>query len=196
MESTRHSLLARLRQPDAGAAWEQFCLQYGGPILRYARKLGLNEADAADVMQESLLALLRQLPDFSYDPARGRFRNFLLTIVHRQVQGLYRRRGRRPEDPLPADFEPVAPAAPESDNWQEAFFDEVWLRLRRSGALQPRTVEVFEAYAIRGEDPAAVGKKCGVSANTVYQIRNRVIALLRKEVERLRRDLEGEDADL
>lgn len=182
----------QLRQPGAAAAWEQFCLQYGGPIVRYAQKLGLNEADARDVMQETLVALVRQLPRFDYDPARGRFRNFLLTIVHRQAQGLFRRRCRRPEVVLPDDLEVGAPAAKEAeaDRWQEALFDEAWTRLQRSGAIQARTVAIFEAYAIRGESPAAVGKENGVSANTVYQIRNRILAMLKKEVQLLARDLE------
>lgn len=192
MEQTRATLLQRLRQPDAGAAWEQFCLLYGGPILRYAGKLGLNNADAQDVMQETLVALVRQMPRFEYDPARGRFRNFVLTIVHRQAMALLRRRGRRPETPLPPGLEalPATISPQDDDRWEEALFDEAWTRLRRSGALQPKTVAAFEDYALRSLPADQVAKKYDLTANTVYQIRSRVIAMLKQEVEQLVRELD------
>lgn len=198
MEPTRASLLWRLRQADAGAAWEQFCLQYGGAILRYAQKLGLNEADAQDVLQESLVALVRQMPRFEYDPARGLFRNFLLTIVHRQAAALFRRRGRKAEVSfIPAmDAEPLASSADVDARWQEALFDEAWARLRTSGALQARTLAVFEAYAMRGESAGDVGKKHAISANTVYQIRNRIVAMLKQEVDSLACELDSNEAIL
>ncbi len=198
MENTSQTLLDQLQCPGAEAAWERFCRVYGPPIIRYAQKLGLAEADARDVMQESLLVLMRLLPRFRYDPTRGRFRNYLLTIVHRQALAHLRRGARTtalpPEeldllrDPTPAEAER------EDDRWQESLLDEAWAQLKASGRLKPDTLSAFEAYAIRGESCADVAKKYGLTENTVYQIRNRVIAMLRDEVRRMMAELDREDA--
>ena len=197
MESTSETLLDQLQLPGAAGAWERFCRVYGPPIIRYAQKLGLAEADARDVMQESLLVLIRLLPRFRYDPARGRFRNYLLTIVHRQALAHQRRAGRvtalppeeieRLNEPLPVE------AGPADDRWQEALLDEAWQQLQASGRLKPDTIAAFEAYAIRGAPCADVAKNWGMTENTVYQIRNRVIAMLKEDVRRLMADLDRED---
>lgn len=196
MDKTSQTLLDQLQQPDAAGAWERFCRVYGPPIIRYAQKLGLAEADARDVMQESLLVLIRLLPRFRYDPARGRFRNYLLTIVHRQALAHLRRAGRTtalpPEEMDRLQGSVPAGATPEDDRWQEALLDEAWKQLQVSGRLKPDTIAAFEAYAIRGEACADVAKKWGMAENTVYQIRNRVIVMLRDDVRRLLADLERE----
>lgn len=191
MESTSATLLSRLKQSHADASWERFCRIYAAPIIRYGRKLGLSDADARDVMQESLLILMRLLPQFEYDRQRGRFRSYLLNIVHKQALGFLRRARRHPVISLDADgpdgLPPLEVVAPEQESgrdvrWQEALFDEAWSRLAASGRLQPATLAVFEDYVIRGRDCEEVAKKHGIAANTVYQMRNRVIGILKSEV--------------
>lgn len=188
----------RLKQADASDAWERFCRVYGPPIIRYCRKLGLSEADAADALQESLLVLMRLLPKFDYDPARGKFRNYLLTIVHRQSLAILRRNARRQAAPLDDTERDAERAEAEEDDtrWQEALLDEAWFQLKSSGRLKAATISAFEAYAIRGEKVEDVAKKHGLSANTVYQIKNRVIALLRQEVRQMLAELDPDDREI
>ena len=86
--------------------------------------------------------------------------------------------------------------APDDDTrWQEALFDEAWQRLKNSDKLKPGTIEAFEAYAIRGENPEDVGKKNGMAANTVYQIKNRVLAMLKEEVQHLIAEMDPADLE-
>ena len=162
-------------------------------------QFGLSEADARDVLQETLIMLMRQMPTFDYDPRR-RFRNFLLTIVHRNALAIFRKRKRRPEISLDetsaqprilrmADRSQADDANAEA-RWQETLFDDAWSRLQRSGKLQPRTIEIFTEYAIQGCDCEIVSKKHGVADNTVHQVRNRVIAMLKDEVRKLMAELE------
>lgn len=204
MEATSATLLSRLKQPQAEASWERFCRIYAAPIIRYGRKLGLSEADARDVMQESLLILMRLLPKFEYDQSRGRFRSYLLNIVHKQALGFLRRAARHRTTSLdesgPDGRPPLEVPAPQPDEndraearWHEALFDDAWSRLVGSGRLKPETVAAFEEYVIRGRDCEEVANKHGLSANTVYQMRSRVIGMLKVEVRQMMAEMDPDD---
>src|SRR5688500_13767280 len=95
-ESTRVSLLVRVRDPRDEAAWLEFVEVYGPLIYRYARRAGLQEADADDVTQEVLRTTVRTMPAFEYDPRRGRFRSWLKTLTMNQVRD-HLARGKRRE---------------------------------------------------------------------------------------------------
>src|SRR5437868_15484531 len=82
---TRASLLLRLRDPQDEAAWEQFVDLYGPLVYGYARKQGLQDADAADLCQDVLGAVAGAVGRLEYDPAKGTFRNWLFTVVRRKL---------------------------------------------------------------------------------------------------------------
>ena len=71
---TRASLLIRLRDPDDRVAWQQFVDLYGGLVYAFARKRGLQDADAADLTQEVFQAVAKMAGRWEYNPARGTFR--------------------------------------------------------------------------------------------------------------------------
>ncbi len=80
-ESTHATLLARLRDGEDRAAWQEFCDRYGELIQGFARRRGLQPSDCDDVVQETLLALTKSMPKFHYEPGKGSFRSYLKTIV-------------------------------------------------------------------------------------------------------------------
>src|SRR5439155_24559225 len=82
---TRASLLLRLRDPQDEAAWREFVQLYAGLVYGYARKQGLQDADAADLTQEVLGAVAGAVARLEYDPNRGAFRNWLFTVVRRKL---------------------------------------------------------------------------------------------------------------
>src|SRR5262245_60144488 len=82
---TRVSLLLRLRDPQDGAAWRDFVERYTPLIFGYLHKQGVQEADAADLAQDVLVAVAGAVGRLEYDPARGAFRNWLFTIVRRKL---------------------------------------------------------------------------------------------------------------
>src|SRR6516165_1927846 len=95
--STRASLLVRLRDPRDGEAWRQFVDLYAPLVYGYARKQGLQDADAADLSQEVLRAVAGAVGRLEYDPARGAFRNWLFTVVRRKLSDWRRARKHRPQ---------------------------------------------------------------------------------------------------
>jgi RNA polymerase sigma-70 factor (ECF subfamily) len=112
MVSTSDSLLERLRQPDRDA-WARFVELYTPLLQRWTWRLGLQEADAADLVQDVFGILIQKLPGFAYDPGRS-FRGWLRTVlVHR-----WHNWPRRGEVPLNADL----PGADPADDVQEEEF--------------------------------------------------------------------------
>src|SRR5689334_632321 len=91
--TTRASLLLRLRDPEDEAAWREFVELYAALVYNYARKQGLQDADAADLTQEVLRAVAGAVGRLDYDPRRGAFRNWLFTIVRNKLANWRAARG-------------------------------------------------------------------------------------------------------
>jgi RNA polymerase sigma-70 factor (ECF subfamily) len=194
MVTTNESLLGRLRVENAHEAWKQFFEAYWGAILRYARKLGLNEDQGKEVLQETMVALMRILPDFAYDRTKGRFRNFLLTIVHRKALSVLRRMARQRsvswDEMLTAEaadpFGNHASAEREArERWRDSLIEEAIHRMRADPKLEEHTFAVFEAYVIEQQPVEQVARRFGLTENAVYQVRNRLLRRLKLEVARL-----------
>jgi RNA polymerase sigma-70 factor (ECF subfamily) len=99
---TRPSLLVRVRNASDADAWRTFVAVYAPVVYRYARRQGLQDADAGDLTQEVMSELSRAIRDFTYQPERGRFRSWLRTIARRKLWQFQRRR-RRFDMPVPPE---------------------------------------------------------------------------------------------
>lgn len=206
MEPTRITLLERLRKADAHAAWEDFYGIYGRPVLAFAMKCGLAEHDARDVLQETMLVLVRKMPEFRYDPAIGKFRNYLFTIVQKKCLAARRRAMRRGEvsleTPSSEDAQPLMerlldegspnPSSALQMEWRTNLREEALRRLREDPTTQEQTFAVFRAYAIEGKPVGEVAARFKLTANNVYQIKNRMIRRLKEEIALL----EGDPAEV
>lgn len=204
MISTCDTLLGRLKAENAHEAWKEFYELYWGAILRYARKLGLDETQAQDVLQETMVALMRILPEFAYDRGKGKFRSFLLTIVHRKSLGVLRRARRSTEVPLSETVErdTVSSFATSESvdeetlaRWRLSLLEEALRRLKANGALAENTFAVFHAYAVERRPVQEVAREFGLKENAVYQIKNRLLARIQHEVAKMMRS-GGADADV
>src|SRR5437763_10382272 len=92
---TRASLLVRLRDPQDEAAWREFVDLYAPLVYGYARKQGLQDADAADLSQEVLGSVAGAVGRMEYDPRRGAFRNWLFTVVRHKLSNWRAAQGNR-----------------------------------------------------------------------------------------------------
>jgi RNA polymerase sigma factor (sigma-70 family) len=187
MLETKATLLRDMKQLG-GEAWEAFFRQYACCILRYARARGLQDQDAEDVLQETMVALMRKIKSFDYDPTRGLFRNFLLGLVHSSCMNSKRRAGRRGEVLTPGNKMPETPVdLPPwevlEDCWKESIRAEAFARVMNDPSVAKRTMEIFRAYAVDRQSAAVIANRFGVKENAVYQIRNRVMQRLKKEIE-------------
>jgi len=92
---TRRSLLSRLKQWDDQESWQDFFNTYWKLIYGVALRAGLSASDAEDVVQETIIAVAKQIPHFRYDPALGSFKSWLLLITRRRINDHLRKEYRR-----------------------------------------------------------------------------------------------------
>jgi RNA polymerase sigma-70 factor, ECF subfamily len=202
MNETDETLLQKVKKLDAHVAWQEFYRAYWSAILRYARKLGLNDDQAKEVLQETMVTLMRVLPNFTYDRRKGKFRNFLLTIVHRKSLAAFRRAkglsdvsldcddpwGRVAlRDLLPAEVSRSAEVEAEA-LWRQAIMEDALARLAVDPALAETTWPAFRSYVIENRPVADVAQEFGLKENAVYQIKNRLLRRLRENVARRLRE--------
>src|SRR6266704_6607855 len=91
---TRASLLERLKDLGDQASWNDFYQTYRELIYSVARRAGLNETEADEVVQETVISVARKMPGFRYDPAVDSFKGWLLTVTRwRILDQLQRRKG-------------------------------------------------------------------------------------------------------
>jgi RNA polymerase sigma-70 factor (ECF subfamily) len=187
--ATRASLLVRLRDPRDGAAWGQFVDLYGPLIYGYVRKQGLQDADAADLSQDVLAAVAGAVGRLSYDPARGRFRNWLFTVVRRKLANWRRDRPYRAEGGDDTSTEKLlehwaAPAEEEAEwdaEWEQRLF--AWACEQVRSGVTAATWQAFWRTAIDDQPGKQVAADLGLTVAAVYRARSRVLARLRELIQ-------------
>jgi RNA polymerase sigma-70 factor (ECF subfamily) len=179
MHTTPVSLLDRLRQPAGQEAWGRFVELYTPLLFYWARRLGLQEADAADLVQDVLLQLYRKLPDFTYD-RQGSFRGWLRTLVLNK----WREKQRRPPLPLQATaaLEDVAAARDDFQALDEAEYRQHLagraLRLMQAD-FPPAAWKSCWETVVAGRRAADVAAELGTTAAAVRVAKARVLHRLR-----------------
>jgi RNA polymerase sigma-70 factor (ECF subfamily) len=186
---TRASLLVRLRDPQDQAAWAEFVELYVPLIYNYARKQGLQDADAVDLCQEVLGTVARTVGRLDYDPGRGAFRNWLFKVVWRKVANWRRGRRHRPGgsgDPATQRLLEQCPAPEAADpawegEWQRRLFAWACEQVRRD--VSEFTWQAFWRTAIEDRPGKDVAAEFGASVAAVYRARSRVRARLKELVQ-------------
>jgi RNA polymerase sigma-70 factor (ECF subfamily) len=182
---TRPSLLLRIRDPGDRSAWEQFVALYAPMIYRFARRRGLQDADAADVTQEVLKVVATKAQRLEYDPALGSFRAWLLTVTRNTLINARKRQGRHPQgtgDTAMHHRLDAQPAPPdERALWEQEYRQSrlTWAAERVRGQFEPTTWQAFWRTAIDGESPRAVAQGLGMSVGAIHIAKSRVIARLK-----------------
>src|SRR5262245_22387977 len=107
MPTTPVSLLVRLKKPGDDQAWQRFVALYTPLLLYWARRLQLQEADAADLVQDVLSTLVVALP--AYERQQGsRFRGWLWTVLQNKHRERLRKIAARPGEAGPTLLDEAA----------------------------------------------------------------------------------------
>jgi RNA polymerase sigma-70 factor, ECF subfamily len=186
--SISSTLLDQLRtcRPDA---WQRFVNLYGPVIYYWCRRSGLAAEDAADIIQETLLAVLTHLPDFHRDRPEDSFRAWLATITRNKVREHYRHRQSRPEArggstaqcqiaeiPQPSDLseESIQPDVQSATCLSRRVLETI------RDEFENRTWRAFWQVSVDGQSPADVAAELKMGVWAVYKAKSRVLARFRQ----------------
>lgn len=186
MTDTSSSLLLCVRDPADHPAWTRLVTLYSPLLATWIRRAGVPPQDADDLIQEVLLAVSREMPGFSYDRSKGTFRGWLRTVLANRIKHHRRSRGGRPRAETAAGLDLDSLEDPRSDLARE--WDAQHDRHVAAGLLESVRHEfgdgVWAAFArvvLDGDRPQEVAADLGMSVDSVYQSRCRVLARLRQE---------------
>jgi RNA polymerase sigma-70 factor (ECF subfamily) len=190
--TTRSSLLVRLCDPRDEQAWSEFVEIYRPLILRLARQRGLQDADAADLAQEVFRSVAVAIERFDRDPERGSFRGWLSTIARNLIVNwleAQRRqtRGTGDTEVLQLLHEQPDPAKGESILFDLEFRHQLvqWAAGRVRDEFSEMVWQAFWKTGVEGRPAEEAARALGLSVGTVYQYKSRVVARLRREIERV-----------
>jgi RNA polymerase sigma-70 factor (ECF subfamily) len=195
---TRKSLLSRLKHWDDQKSWQDFYGIYSRLIYGAAIKAGLREAEAEDVVQDTVIAVAKAIQGFKYQPEKCAFKTWLHAITRRQVANQFRKRqgkGRLLE-PLPSQDEeaelvndipdPASQALDETweQEWERNLLEAAAERVKRR--VSPAQFQIFEYHALQGHGVSETAQALGISAAKVYLVKHRIAKQVREEVAYLR----------
>jgi len=181
---TRATLLEQLRDGANPLAWDEFFGRYWRLIYAFARRRGCADHTAEEIVQEVMLKVFQQKDVFHYDPRRGRFRDWLGTLVRNLVAEYRRRPAQRicgeggSSDGVMAEVE-AAEDTPDA-LWEAAFEDSllgILLDIVRR-EMNPRDYLAFELLALGQLPGAEVAKITGLTRNAAYKARKRAFQRL------------------
>jgi RNA polymerase sigma factor (sigma-70 family) len=183
---TQATLLARLQDGSDALVWDEFFQRYWRLIYAYARRCNCSEHTSEEVVQDVMLKVFEQKDFFHYDPARGRFRDWLATVVRNKAAELRRRpaeRVRAKGGNLESDgIVPWSNDTEPDDVWENAFERALLLVLldvvRRE--MSPRAYLAFELFTLHEIPGTAVAKQTGLTRNGVYRACKRALQRLKE----------------
>jgi RNA polymerase sigma factor (sigma-70 family) len=188
---TGSTLLVLLRDPADPQAWKAFVHRYTPVVAAWCRRWKLQTADVQDVTQEVLLKLARHLGQFSYDPAKGRFRDWLIAVarnVWSDIRESRRRAGWGSGDPLVQQLlEEQVDGTGLLEALDQEFLAELYEEAKARVQLRVtrQTWQAFQLLVIEDWPGARVAAELHMKVAAVYVAKNRVQKMLQEEVQKL-----------
>ena len=196
---TRYSLLSRLQDWDDQESWKDFFDTYWRLIYSIALKSGLTDAEAQDVVQETVICVAKDISKFKRDRNLGSFKGWLRNLTRWRIADQLRKRKPNAlgEDvssngstrlvdlaEIPDPVDGVLESAWEAE-WQSNLMEAALERVKRR--VKEEHYQMFDLNVVRQWPANKVAKTLEVSVAQVYLAKYRLLALLKKEVRMLER---------
>lgn len=195
---TRQTLLSRLKNLGDDESWTTFFETYWKLIYSVALKAGLTPEEAQDVVQDTVLSVVRNIGNFRYDPKRCAFKTWLMQVTRSRISNQFRRNRRhqvleRSDNSARDDHTDFLEQIPDpAGNQVEALWENEWHRnlvdaaiTRVKNRVDPEHFQIFDFYVLKEWPVGKVSKTFRVNAAKVYLIKHRISRLIQKEVEQL-----------
>jgi len=170
------------------SAFDELYRRFGGSAYGVALRVTAQELIAQEVVQEAFLAIWRA-PE-AFDPARGAFRSFFLSLVHHRAVDAVRREERlRRRTERASNLEPVVGEDPAEDVVHDAYLGVRRKQVREALATLPMEQrQVLDMAYFGGKTQAVIAEELEIPIGTV---KTRTFAAMRKLRAALAREDEG-----
>lgn len=187
---TRASLILRIRNKEDQAAWSEFLELYSPLVYGFARKQGLQDADASDVVQDVMTSVCAAIARFDYDQKRGKFRTYLFTATRNQIGKLWKKNAGKAGTGSPTvqsllDQTPAHACDEQIWNEQHRLRLFQWASDKVSSEFTETTWRAFILTSVEDTSPQEVAGQLGISVGAVYIAKSRVIKRIREVVQQV-----------
>lgn len=194
---TRESLLSRLRSWDDHESWRVFFDTYWRLIYATATKSGLSEHEAQEVVQETVISVMKSMPGFQYDKKNGSFKAWLMKLTSWRITDQLRKRRSQEvaleEEPAAGGGSLAEVLADPSSHVLEAIWEEEWENNLMEAAMERvkqrvdgKCYQIFDLYVRKQWPVKKVAETMKVKASQVYLAKHRVTAEIKKQVAKLK----------
>ena len=187
--ATRRSLIERLTNWEDQQNWQEFFETYWRLIYGVARQSGLTDAEAQDVVQETVITVAKNIT--KYEREAGSFKAWLLHTTRWRIADQFRKRepataksptrgssrGTATIDRVPDGFDLRATWDTE---WQQHVFQAALQRVKRK--VDAKHYQIFDCLVVKQWSASKVASSLCVSIAQVYIVKHRLSAQLKKEV--------------
>lgn len=185
---TRESLLLQLGMHSEDA-WSEFLAVYEQALYRFCRAKGLQDADANDVLQGVLAAVLKRIPTWDPDSSKGSFRGWLFRVARNIAVDVIDRRAKKATASGDSQVARMLLEIPDRESLQELSFEDEyqkslfdWASKQVKSEVREITWMSFCLTAIDGQKAEQVAEQLDIPVGSVYTAKCRVVARIRAKI--------------
>lgn len=186
--ATSTTLLRDLAQDSQHSRWGEFVARYR-PMMEAFMRERFPSIEADDVIQETLIDLIKVFPVYHYSPSeKGHFHNYLIGILRNKALRQSKRANRCQANMRKLASERQIEAGENSPGGhvsQRDIFEIALRQLLADDTVHARTREVFRRVAVNGDSPEDVASDFGITRNAVDQMKSRMMTRLKEFVSAL-----------
>lgn len=191
---TRQTLLSRLKDWNDGDSWQEFFDTYWKLILQTALRAGLNQTEAEEVVQETLITVSKAIREFRYDPGRGSFKGWLRTTTVWRIRDRLRRSQKEQMTAQAVLLSAETAAGPlfadddiESDwdsGWEDSLEHMAVARVKKR--VPPKQFQIFDLAVVKQWPTERIAETFRVRSGYVHLVKYRISCQVRSEIRKLR----------
>ena len=188
---TRTTMVRGLRDLEDQKVWNRFFESYWKLIYHSARKAGLDDADAQEVVQETVITVTKKIGGFDYDRRKGSFKGWLMQTTKWKVLDQFRkisRNANRESLDASENIDQIPDELPDLDsfwkkNWQKELFDAALEKTK--GEVNPLYFQIYNRLVIKEKKAKEVAKELDVPVSQVYLAKHRVTEAIKKLIDQM-----------
>jgi len=203
--STRVSLLRRVCDWEDDASWQEFFDLYWKLIYSLALRAGLNECEAEEVVQATMINIAKKIREFRPGSPNGSFRRWICRQAQWKITDQLRQRLREqkhrhssaPHSDVTATRTGTIARIPDQRNDLAHFVQEDWdsavaevasARVKR--VVKPKHFQMYDLHVVKKWPIREVARLLQVNVAQVYLIKSRISRLLRQTTKQVEAQLE------